>query len=71
MKGYIRKARGWEKQFGKYVVGNKTEHVGVDIVDSPFIAIRYCLWHSGVHPKIAFFKFKYLWRKLIKSNSSV
>lgn len=47
----IRRTKGFERTYGKYVVCD-------DIVMTFMDALRYWLWHMGVNPRIAFYKFK-------------
>ena len=44
----IRIHKGW---------GAGTKENGYDLCDTFWIALRYWLWHCGVSPKIAFWKY--------------
>ena len=55
MKARIRRAKDWEQDYGKWVVG---DNHSADVVGTFGAALRFWLWHMGVPAKIAFWKLK-------------
>ena len=46
----------------KYYIVGRNGH-SWDLCDNIFIVFRYWLWHLGINPRIAFFKFKNIWER--------